>query len=527
MTLKSPARQPAGFTVFTGERMTLRELIEKLPQTESHGDTTISISSLTCDSRAVQPGSLFFALRGSQVDGHNYIEKAVAAGAAAIILEDTAYAPAEIPWVRVSDGRSTMGQVAALFNGDPTAAIPLIGITGTNGKTTTTYLIEAILAAAGQPAAVLGTISYRFGATAIQASHTTPESTELQSAFRKLKEAGACSFVMEVSSHALEQKRVDGSHFDVGIFSNLTRDHLDYHGTMENYLEAKSRLFSELLQPTAEKPHRRAAVNMDDPYGAEIARRSVCPVITFGIQGHCDVRPTNVKSSVNGISATMITPTGEFEFTSRLLGSFNLSNILAAVAAGVALNLPLTAIKYGIENHTTVPGRMERVKNSHDVTCLVDYAHTGDALENVLITLKEIATRRIITVFGCGGDRDNGKRPIMGRVAATMSDITIVTSDNPRSEDPSLIIGQIMAGITPLGLREYRPDELAANGAEKAFTVVENRHEAIRLAIRLALPGDIVLLAGKGHEDYQIIGTTRHHFDDREEAAAALAEKVS
>jgi UDP-N-acetylmuramoyl-L-alanyl-D-glutamate--2,6-diaminopimelate ligase len=248
-------------------------------------------------------------------------------------------------------------------------------------------------------------------------------------------------------------------------------------------------------------------------------------VISFGINGECDVRPVDVTSSVHGISATMVTPAGEFKFTSQLLGRFNLANILAAVAAGVALDLPLAAIKQGIERHATVPGRMERVANSADVTCLVDYAHTGDALENVLATLREIAGARIITVFGCGGDRDNGKRPIMGKIATTMSDLAIVTSDNPRSENPLTILAQIKSGIGE-GLREYRLDELAEGFAEKGFTMLENRHEAIRLAIRLALPGDIVLLAGKGHEDYQIVGTTRHHFDDREEAAAAFTEKL-
>ena len=507
--------------------MTLHELLEKLPDSETHGDTGVSVSSLTCDSRAVMSGSLFFALRGVQADGHRYIEQAVAAGAAAVVLEDAASAPAGTPWVRVADGRAAMGRMSALFNGDPTATIPLIGITGTNGKTTTTYLIEAILAAAGQQAAVLGTISYRFGTTTFQASHTTPESTELQRAFRQLADAGAQAFVMEVSSHALEQKRVDGCHFDVGIFSNLTRDHLDYHVTMESYLEAKCRLFTDLLRPTQEKPRRRAAINMDDPYGEVIARRSACPVVTFGIEGHCNVRPTDVTSSVTGICATLVTPAGEVQFTSRLLGRFNLSNILAAAAAGVALDLPLEAIKQGIENHTTVPGRMERVENRRGVTCLVDYAHTGDALENVLATLKEIATGRIITLFGCGGDRDNGKRPIMGRIAAAMSALAIVTSDNPRTEDPFSILKQIKSGIIPLALREYRPDELTAGFAEKGFTLLENRHEAIRLAISLARSGDIVLLAGKGHEDYQIIGTVKHHFDDREEAAAAFTENVT
>jgi UDP-N-acetylmuramoyl-L-alanyl-D-glutamate--2,6-diaminopimelate ligase len=239
-----------------------------------------------------------------------------------------------------------------------------------------------------------------------------------------------------------------------------------------------------------------------------------------------DVRPEEVHLSVRGISGVLHTPKGEFPFASNLLGRFNLSNILAAVAAGVALDLPLSAIRAGIEGHDTVPGRMEKVKNSHDITCLVDYAHTGDALENVLATVKEIATGKVITVFGCGGDRDNGKRPIMGRIAASMSDLAIVTSDNPRTEDPQTIITQIEEGIKPLGLRAYRSDELVDGFTDKGFVVVENRHGAIRLAITLANRGDIVLLAGKGHEDYQIIGTTKHHFDDREEAAAAFAEKV-
>jgi UDP-N-acetylmuramoyl-L-alanyl-D-glutamate--2,6-diaminopimelate ligase len=507
--------------------MTLGELLENQVDFDLHGDASVCINSLTCDSRKVRPGSLFFALRGTTADGHLFIEKALAAGAVAVVLEDTAYAPDDVVWVKVGDGRSFMGRMAAAFNAEPTASLPLVGITGTNGKTTTTYLIEAIMTAAGLPPAVLGTISYRFGDTVIEASHTTPESTELQGAFRQLKEAGAQAFVMEVSSHALEQKRVDGCHFDVGVFSNLTRDHLDYHGSMENYLEAKVRLFSDLLHPSQEKPRRRAAINMDDPHGVEIAERCTCPVITFGIQGHCDVRPINLKSSVNGISATMITPIGEFDFISRLLGQFNLSNILAAAAAGVALGLPLQAIKSGIENHSTVPGRMERVNNQCGVTCLVDYAHTGDALENVLTTLKKIATGRIITVFGCGGDRDNGKRPIMGRIAADMSDLAIVTSDNPRTEEPFSILGQIKAGIKALEIREYLPEELTADFATKGFTVIENRRESIRLAVRLAKADDIILLAGKGHEDYQIIGTVKHHFDDREEAAAAFSESAS
>jgi len=507
--------------------MKLSRLANILGNAELHGNGDCDVTSLTCDSRLAAPGTLFFALRGTSVDGHRFIPQAVAAGAAAVVLEDEACAPASTPWIRVDDGRNAMARMAAAFYGDPTADRPLIAITGTNGKTTTTYLIEAILNAAGIPAAVLGTISYRFGTTVIEASHTTPESTELQAALNQLASAGARAFVMEVSSHALEQKRVDGCHFDVGIFSNLTRDHLDYHGSMEQYLQAKLRLFRELLQPTERKPRRWAAINMDDPAGADVAAASACPVLGYGIDHGDQVRPVEISMTVNGISGVLATPKGEFPFASRLLGRFNLSNILAAVSAGIALDLPLSAIKAGIEGHATVPGRLERVENSCGVTCLVDYAHTGDALENVLTTIKELATGRIITVFGCGGDRDPGKRPIMGAIAAQLSDLAIVTSDNPRTEEPAAILAQIKAGITPLGLREFQPAELTNGCAESGFVMLENRREAIRLAVRLAQPGDIVLLAGKGHEDYQIIGRTKHHFDDREEAALAFGERAA
>ena len=504
--------------------MELSQLLKGVAEYDLHGDGSGRISAMTCDSRRVLPGTLFFALRGATVDGHDFIPAAVRSGAAAVILEDVSCAPRSMPWVRVTDGRAAMAQMAAEFYGNPTLRLPLIGITGTNGKTTTTYLFEAILAAANLPAAVLGTISYRFGTTHIEASHTTPESTELQAALRQLADAGARAFVMEVSSHALEQKRVDGCHFDVAVFSNLTRDHLDYHKTMQSYLESKQRLFSELLRPTTDKPKRCAAINMDDPYGAIIAGAAACPVITYGVEYRGDVQAVNVTSSVSGISGTLITPKGSVPFASRLLGRFNLSNILAAASAGIALDLPLAAIKAGIEGHATVPGRMERVDNTRGVTLLVDYAHTGDALENVLSALKKLATARIITVFGCGGDRDTGKRPIMGRIAAQMSDLAIATSDNPRTEDPRAILAQVRDGITPLGIREYTQDQLSSGFSEKGFVMLENRHDAIRLAIRLARPGDIILLAGKGHEDYQIIGKTKHHFDDREEAAQAFAE---
>lgn len=508
--------------------MKLSEILQSIDYDEILNPADPEISALCHDSRQAEPGAIFFALTGVVTDGHRFIPAAVEKGAVAVVLEDRAQAPSGVTAIRVADGRLAMARMAAAFYGDPTARLPLVGITGTNGKTTTTYLIEAIMAATGLPPAVLGTISYRFGNTVFESTHTTPESTELQRALRTLADSGARGFVMEVSSHALEQKRVDGCRFDVGIFSNLTRDHLDYHGTMEQYREAKIRLFSELLRPDAVKPRRRAAINLDDPSGAVIASRAACPVITFAIEKQADIRPLSFRSTTNGISGVLTTPAGELEFSSRLLGRFNLSNILAAVAAGIALELPLEAIRAGLEGHATVPGRLERVENSRGVTCLVDYAHTGDALKNVLETLKEIATGRIITVFGCGGDRDNGKRPIMGRIAAEMSDLAIITSDNPRTEDPAAILAQIRAGIVVPELagvvREYAAADLAAGFSGKGFTTLADRRAAIRLAVGLAQEGDLLLLAGKGHEDYQIIGTTKHHFDDREEAARAFAE---
>lgn len=504
--------------------MRLNQLMHGLPVLETSGDCSVSIRSLACDSRQVSPGTLFFALRGTHADGHSFIPQAIASGAAAVVLEDRSAAPADLPWILVADGRQVMALAADCFFGHPTRDLPLIGITGTNGKTTTSYLIEGILAAAGQPAAVLGTISYRFGATCIEASHTTPESTELQAIFRQLHDTGAKAFVMEVSSHALEQHRVDGAAFDVGVFTNLTRDHLDYHGTMEFYRDAKLRLFSQLLQPDTYKPKRWAIINADDPSAETFIAGAACPVITYGRTADSAVTARDIISSVDGITGVLVTPQGSAPFTSRLVGSYNLSNILAAAAAGYALGIPLPVIVQGLADHTTVPGRLERVDNLHGITCLVDYAHTGDALENVLSTLRELTTGRLITIFGCGGDRDNGKRPIMGSIAAKYSDLAIVTSDNPRTEDPLGILQHIRAGITPLGVHEYSPEELANGFSGKGFVEMENRRDAIRLGVQVARPGDLLLLAGKGHENYQIIGRTKHHFDDREEATAAFSE---
>lgn len=486
------------------------------------GATDLEIQGLFYDSRSVIPGGLFFALRGVSVDGHSFLSRAVRAGAVALVVEDDSNLPEGVTAVTVRDARQAMARMAACYFGNPTAGVPLIGITGTNGKTTTTYLIESMLAKGGIPSAVLGTINYRFGTTLFASSHTTPESVDLQKMLRQLVDLGAKGVVMEVSSHSLEQKRVDGCLFDVGVFTNLTRDHLDYHHDMASYLESKQRLFTELLVPDQRKPARHAVVNIDDPAGSAIVRSAACPILSYGLNPGAALSARDVVFSTAGISGTLVTPAGETAITSRLLGRFNLYNILSAAGAAYVLGLSLDAIRAGIEEHGRVEGRLERVENDLELTVLVDYAHTGDALENVLRTLRELATGRILTVFGCGGDRDRGKRPLMGEVAGRLSDLAIITSDNPRTENPAAIIREVREGLLPLGLREYTPAELSGGIAEKGFLAVELRREAIRLAIRTAKPGDIVLIAGKGHEDYQIIGTDKHHFDDREEAAAAL-----
>ncbi|KIE43402.1 UDP-N-acetylmuramoyl-L-alanyl-D-glutamate--2,6-diaminopimelate ligase [Geobacter anodireducens] len=507
--------------------MRLEDLARVVDPIAVRGDLTREINGLYCDSRQVRSGGLFFALKGVASDGHDFIAAARERGAVAVVLEDEARAPGEMEWIRVRDARLAMSRMAALFYGQPTDGVPVVGITGTNGKTTTTYLVEAIMARAGIPAAVFGTISYRFGSKLVPAPHTTPESVELQATIRDLVDEGAKAVVMEVSSHALEQRRVDGCRFDVAVFTNLTRDHLDYHRDMESYFGSKARLFTELVAPDGIKPRRTAAINGDDSYGARLIESSAAPVVSYGLAADAAVRAENVVFSVDGIAGTLVTPLGTAPFHSHLLGRFNLYNILAAVAAGVGLGLPLDAILGGIEDDVRVPGRLERVPNERGLTVLVDYAHTGDALENVLKTVSELTTGRIITVFGCGGDRDRGKRPVMAEISGRYSHLTIVTSDNPRTEEPRAIIEEVLTGVRPMGLREYDARELGRGFVDKGFTSLVSRRDAIRLAATVAAAGDIVLLAGKGHEDYQIIGTEKFHFDDREEAAAAFRSSDS
>jgi UDP-N-acetylmuramoyl-L-alanyl-D-glutamate--2,6-diaminopimelate ligase len=419
--------------------------------------------------------------------------------------------------ILVSDGRRAMAEVSAAFFGNPTEAMTVVGVTGTNGKTTVTYLVEAILQAAGRRPSVVGTVGYRFGTTVLPAPHTTPESIDLQRTASIFRSAGADALVTEVSSHALSQARVAGIHFDVGIFTNLTPEHLDYHGDMENYFAAKRLLFQG---DQGASFAGRIVLNVDDPYGARLAAE-FSDTVTCGCTAQAQVRATERMSlSLDGIAGTVATPAGSFELHSKLLGQFNLQNLLCAAGAGIALGISPATIAEGLAGAAQVPGRLERIENDRGATILVDYAHTGDALEKVLQAVRELNPRRVITVFGCGGDRDRTKRPVMGEVAARLSELVIVTSDNPRSENPLAIIEEIRAGISPRWPSDLTRAKLAA--AETGYLVVPDRREALGRAVGVLREGDLLLVAGKGHEDYQIVGGQRRHFDDREELRRAL-----
>jgi UDP-N-acetylmuramoyl-L-alanyl-D-glutamate--2,6-diaminopimelate ligase len=499
--------------------MNLAHLLAKLPIAAQFGPTDLTITALCNDSRQARPGAAFFALRGSAQDGHAYIEQALQQGAQIIFMEKRLPLPANCCGIVVADCRKALSLAAAEFYQHPEAGLCMVGVTGTNGKTTTTYLLEAILRAAGQAPAVLGTVSYRFNDLIQEASHTTPDAIELFAALATFHQHGATAAVMEVSSHALHQYRAEGVSFDAAIFTNLTPEHLDYHVDMEEYFAAKRLLFAERL-----KPGGRAALCIDDLYGQRLATEFP-QAVTCGLSLQAAVHPQELNLSVAGIHGTFATPQGLLRIDSRLVGPFNLQNLLCAVATGIALNLPAAAIEAGIAAAHAVPGRLERVENDRGALILVDYAHTGDALDKALAAVATLKPQRIITVFGCGGDRDRRKRPVMGEVAARHSQLAIVTSDNPRSEDPHAIIAEIESGVQQIHPR--RLSEAEARLGMSGYLVVPDRRQAIRLAISLLTSGDLLLVAGKGHEDYQIIGKEKFHFDDREELRAALLAEAS
>ena len=504
MTLRALVRAAAAHASIE----TLQPRAETLPET--------TVSGVTYDSRAVTANAVFVALKGQRADGTAYAQEAVGRGAIAVLSEDPAPAGLQVPWLQVPDARLVLAALAAEFHGRPSEQLTLVGITGTNGKTTTSYLLAAIFEAAGIKCGRIGTVGYRIGNKEFDAARTTPEAPELQRLLRDMVAQGCGACVMEVSSHALVLRRADHLRFAAGIFTNLTRDHLDFHGDMENYFTAKRRLF-ELLPDSAV-----AVTNVDDRRGSQFAAAAKRPV-TYAIDAPADVMPGPISFSLDGLRFDVRTPRGTLHLESPLVGRPNAYNILAAVATAMALDLPFTAIETGIRTLATVPGRFQVVSSAGDeVRVVVDYAHTDDALKNLLETARPLAGGRIITVFGCGGDRDTTKRPLMGAVAARLSDVVVVTSDNPRSENPEQIIEEIKRGIV-LPADRMGPKGQAPKGP--LCLAIPERRAAIERAIKDARPGDLVLIAGKGHEKYQEIGDRRLPFDDVEVARAALAQR--
>jgi UDP-N-acetylmuramoyl-L-alanyl-D-glutamate--2,6-diaminopimelate ligase len=477
-----------------------------------------TVASVTSDSREVVEGSVFVALKGLKADGTAFARDALARGAVAVISEAAPPADVVAPWIRVAEARLALAALAASFFGSPSDRLALVGITGTNGKTTTSYLLSSIFEAGGIKCGRIGTVGYQIGGPEIPATRTTPEAPELQRMLKEMVDAGCGACVMEVSSHALALRRVDYLHFSAVIFTNLTRDHLDFHRDMEDYFLAKRRLF-ELLPPGG-----IGVSNLDDPRGAAFAAAAPRPV-TYAIDAPADVRSGPLSLSLEGLAFEVRTPRGALTLRSPLVGRPNAYNVLAASATAMALDLPFNAIEQGIGRLALVPGRFQVVSAPEDdVRVVVDYAHTDDALKNLLETARPLAAGRVITVFGCGGDRDRPKRPLMGAVAARLSDLVVVTSDNPRSEDPERIIDEIKRGIVMPADRVPRGQ--AGPKATPHLAIVD-RKTAIERAIQEARPGDLILVAGKGHEKYQEIGGRVLPFDDVEVAKGGLARRRS
>jgi UDP-N-acetylmuramoyl-L-alanyl-D-glutamate--2,6-diaminopimelate ligase len=482
--------------------VTLGELLRRVPQARLEGDPSLPVTEVHYDSRRISPGGLFVAIRGAVTDGNRFIDAARKKGAVAVVSEEAPDGAGA--WVQVPDAREALALLSAAALGDPARSLSLVGVTGTNGKTTTTYLIDAALRAAGHAVGLIGTVHYRIGARLVEASRTTPESSDLQALFQEMVDEGCSHAVMEVSSHSLQLKRVHGCSFQVAVFTNLTRDHLDFHGDMDSYFAAKRRLFDTYL---SESGH--AVINADDDRAGALKAVAHGKVWTYGLERKADVSASGISLSLKGTRFRAHTPAGDFDVDAPLIGRFNVENLLAGLTAALALGLaPEVALK-GLLTMTGVPGRLERVNAGQDFAVIVDYAHTDDALKNLLETVRELRPRRLITVFGCGGDRDRTKRPLMGAVAARLSDVVVVTSDNPRSEPPEAILEEIARGM---------------NGNRRGERhMIVDRREAIARALEMAGPGDAVVIAGKGHETYQVLRDRTVPFDDRQVARELLA----
>jgi UDP-N-acetylmuramoyl-L-alanyl-D-glutamate--2,6-diaminopimelate ligase len=489
--------------------LSMTALLDALPERVVHGDLPPSVSGIVADSRRVSPGDCFVAVPGFKQDARRFAADAVGRGAALLVTEG---APVDVgvPQIIVPSARLALARLAAAWYGHPSRALTLVGITGTNGKTTTSYLVDALLRARSMRTGIIGTIQYLVGDERLPAGQTTPEALDIQSMLARMAATGVQGAVMEVSSHALALSRVDGLAFDVAVFTNLTQDHLDFHGTLEAYRQAKRRLF-ELLAASPKRA-RTGVVNADDPAGRSMVDGLDVAVLGFGLGAGADVRAVEHASGLGGIRMTVETPRGRVRVTSPLIGEHNVMNLLGAVATGLALGLAPEAIAGALAAVGGVPGRFEQVHAGQPFLVVVDYAHTPDALERVLATARKLTTGRLGVVFGCGGDRDRGKRPIMGEIAARLADRLWVTSDNPRTEAPEAIIDEVVAGVC----------QVAASAGRHARQ--PDRRQAIRAALAWARAGDTVVIAGKGHETYQIVGADVLPFDDREVARELLAE---
>lgn len=493
--------------------MRLGDLIEGLPHRSFSGNKEVDVKAIHYDSRSVSHGSLFVAIPGRRYDGHNFIPQALKNGAVALVAErEMEIETPHVPIVLVDDSRKALAHISSNFYNYPSRKLQVIGITGTNGKTTTTYLLESILKCAGQKAGVIGTINYRMESIAFPALHTTPEASDLQGLLALMVEKGISHAVIEVSSHSLAMHRVRGCEFDAAVFTNFSQDHLDFHGSTEDYFQAKSLLFSTLGMDSFKEGPKWAILNSDDPYSKRISKITQARIITYGLGEGADLRALDLNISMEGLRFPLVFQGTPLPISSSLVGRHNAYNILAAAGTAYCLSLPSHAIVEGVRRMEKVPGRFEKIEAGQDFTVVVDYAHTGDALERVLRTARDLCQGRLITVFGCGGDRDRGKRPVMGEIAARLSDYSIITSDNPRGEDPEKIIADIEAGVKRV-CRE-----------SKRYVKILDRSRAIHEAIEMARSRDLVVIAGKGHETYQIIGDEAIPFDDRAVAREALAQ---
>ena len=497
-----------------GDRVQIGELVKSLPQAVLTGNPHQEVDGIAYDSRRVKPGDLFVCIRGFSVDGHRFANEAVTRGAVGLVVEKDAgiVLDHEVAVIRTENSRKALALLGAKFYDYPSHKLRLIGVTGTNGKTTTTYLTKSILDGAGHRTGLVGGIGNQIGDRLLPAERTTPESLDLQRLFHEMVVAECDFAVMEVSSHAIRLDRTLGSEFDIGVFTNLSQDHLDFHDSLEDYFETKASFFAS-LEAEASRNGKDVVVNVDDAYGVEIARRARVPVIGYGTSSKAMYRATDIQTRPTGLDYRLLCPEGDFAVHLPITGHFNVYNSLAALGAAVAAGTPVVQAIRGLAWARAVPGRLEAIDEGQNFTVLVDYAHTPDGLENALEAVRGLTDKRSIVVFGCGGDRDKTKRPIMGEVAGRMADVVIVTSDNPRSEDPWAICAAVAQG-------------LRRTIGDKPYEIIVDRREAINHAVELAKQGDVILIAGKGHETEQIIGDKTIHFDDREEAARAIKQRL-